>query len=216
VTCGRNTAVPEVRSLIYLSPEVLVIKPPLLFDLAPCFDAAVRPVHIKNVGLGADKPLDDFWKKVYATVGVADIQATVESFVDAQHIRAYFNAGAFSISPSAGVFRRWLNCFEALVCNEAFQAGACQDERHRVFLHQAVLSALLVTMLDSGRIRALPPSYGYPYNLHQAVPPERRTAALNDLTCVIYEQRTMNPDRMDDIHVHAPLRSWLSARAAQT
>jgi hypothetical protein len=99
---------PRVRALIWLSPDCLIVKPPLSFDLAPSFDAVVRPVHIKNVGLLATGPVDDFWKKIYETVGVDDVQIRVESFVDAQHIRAYFNSHALAVNPSRGLFRRWV------------------------------------------------------------------------------------------------------------
>ena len=202
----------EVRSLIWLSPDCLIIKPPLSFDLAPSFDAAVRPVHIKNVGLLATRPVDDFWKKIYETVGVDDVQTTVESFVDAQHIRAYFNSHALAVNPSKGLFGRWFECFESLACDQAFQSGACQDERHQVFLHQAVLSALIATLLDLERIRILPPDYSYPYNLHQSVPVDRRAVALNDLVCIAYEDRSLDPNEVDDIDIRDPLRSWLLAR----
>ncbi len=210
---AEELATPKVQSLIWLSPPCLILKPPVLFDLAGSFDAAVRPVHIKNVGNLAGEPVDAFWKGVYQAVGVCDIQSTVESFVDVRHIRAYFNSAAFSVNPSAGLFRRWSECFEALVRDQEFQSGPCQDERHRLFLHQAVLSALIVTMLDPERIRTLPPDYGYPYNLHQDVPQDRRATALDDLVCAIYEERSVDPHVMDDIEVNEPLRSWLSAYA---
>lgn len=207
-------AVPGARSLIWLSPDCLIIQPPLSFDLSlsPGFDAALRPVHIKNIGLDAGQPLDDFWKTVYETVGVDDIQTTVESFVDGQRIRAYFNSHALAVNPSKGLFRRWFECFESLVCDRTFQSGPCQDELHQIFLHQAVLSALIATSLDPERIRNLPPDYSYPYNLHGQVPAERRARALNDLVCIAYEDRPLDPDVMNDIEVHEPLRSWLSSR----
>lgn len=80
----------QVQSLVWIDPGCLVVNPPLLFSLGPASDAAVRPVHIRNIGLAPTEPLDGFWTKIYETVGVKDIQATVESFVDIQHIRAYF------------------------------------------------------------------------------------------------------------------------------
>ncbi|MCP4537480.1 MAG: hypothetical protein GY832_10070 [Chloroflexi bacterium] len=205
----------KVRSLVWLSSDCLIIKPPLLFDLAPTFDAAVRPVHVRNVGLGATEALDGFWKKVYQTVGVQDVQTTVESFVDVQHIRAYFNSHILAVNPSKGVFRRWFEGFESLVCDQTFQSGSCRDERHQIFLHQAVLSALIVTMLDPERIRTLPPDYSYPYNLHQRVPTDCQALALNDLVCIAYEDRSLDPNVVDDVGIDEPLRSWLSARVNQ-
>ncbi len=82
--CARaeEMAPPTAQSLVWLSPDCLIVKPPLLFDLAPSLDAAVRPVHIQNVGLPATAPLDAFWQGIYETIGIQDVEATVESFID--------------------------------------------------------------------------------------------------------------------------------------
>ena len=207
-------ATPKIQSLVWFNPDCLVIRPPLLLELAASFDVAIRPVHIRNVGLPATAPLDGYWRKIYEAVGVQDIQATVDSFVDAQHIRAYFNTHAFAVNPFKGLFCRWLNCFETLVCDQEFQSDACQAERHKIFLHQAVLSALIATSIDPRRLRILPPDYSYPYNLHQSVPLDRRAMILNDLVCIAYEDRPLDPTIVDDIEIHEPLRSWLSARTS--
>lgn len=213
--CARaeELAGPGVQSLVFLAPENLIITPPLLFDLGGAFDVAARPVHIKNVGLDVAEPLDGFWEGVYRAVGVRDVPITVESFVDAQHIRAYFNSAAFSVNPSRGLFRQWSECFEALVCDQEFQSGPGQDIWHQVFLHQAVLSTLIATTVAPTRLRILPPDYVYPYNLHGSVPLERRARALNDLVCIYAEDRSLDPDVVDDVEIYEPLRSWLSTHA---
>jgi hypothetical protein len=206
---AESLASTEVQSLVWLTPECLIIQPPTLFDLGNNYDAAVRPVHIKNVGSPAIEPIDDFWRKVYQAVGVEDIHATVESFIDQKQIRAYFNSAAFAVNPSLGLCQRWYEAFEALVNDKEYQMQACQDEHHQIFLHQAILSALLATMLDAECLRILPPDYVYPYNLHCDVPPERRAAIMNDLVCIYYEGRSLDPGKIDDIEVAEPLRSWL-------
>ncbi len=207
-------ATERFRSLIWIDPACLVIQPPVLFDLGHSFDAAVRPVHIRNVGLPLAEPVDGFWKKTYETVGVHDIRAAVESFVDGQQIRAYYNTHALAIDPSLGLLSRWYECFEALATDQGFQTTSCADDLHQIFLHQAVLSALLATAVEPGRIRVLPPDYNYPYNLHQAVPFDRRAASLNDLVCITYEDRSLDPNVVDDIDIHEPLRSWLALHSS--
>jgi hypothetical protein len=204
----------NVQTLIWVDPTCLVIRPPLLFDLGESMDAAVRPVHIQNVGLLSSQSVDDFWKRVYEVVGVSDIQMSVETFVGAERIRAYFNSHAFAIRPSTGLLGWWFECFQRLVCDEEYQKDACHDDLHQIFLHQAILSAALVARLESERIRILPPEYNYPYNLHSSVPKERRAEALNDLVCITYEGRDIDPWRVDDIKINEPLRSWLSTRVA--
>jgi hypothetical protein len=212
--CAQAEALvtPSVQSLVWVASDCLVVKPPLLFDLVASFDAAVRPVHITNVGLLDAAPLNDYWKRVFEVVGVQDVRSTVKTFVDEQRVRAYFNSHALAVNPSKGLFGRWFELFETLVCDREYQACSCQDGFRQVFLHQALLSTLIVTELEPQRIRLLPPEYNYPYNLHQSIPVGKRAAALNDLVCFVYEDLSLNPSVIDDIEIHEPLRSWLAAR----
>jgi hypothetical protein len=213
--CARaeQLAPAGVHALVWVDPPCLLVNSPLLYDLAGETDAAVRPVHIRNVGLRVAEPLDAYWKKIFEAVGVHDIQVVVESFVDQQRIRAYFNTHAFAVNPAKGLLCAWLEGFEKLIGDQEFQVSACQDDLHQVFLHQAVLSALLAASLDPDRVRILPPDYNYPYNLHLSLAPDRRAAALNDLVSFTYEGRSIAPTGVTDIVICEPLRSWLGQHA---
>jgi hypothetical protein len=166
------------------------------------------------VGLSPSEPLDAFWRGIYAAVGVEDVPLAVESFIGRQRLRAYFNSHGLAARPGLALFERWYQLFERLVRDERFQAAACQDERHQIFLFQALWSALVASSVDPQRIHILLPAYNYPYNLHDRVPQHRRAAALNDLVCFTFEGRAIHPDVVTDIEIREPLRSWLRARAA--
>lgn len=215
--CARaeELAAGTVDSLVWLIPECLILRPPVLLELPDSLTAAVRPVHIKNIGLPAESAPDVFWEGIFGAVGEPDPSFTVESFVESERIRPYFNSAAFSVRPAAGLMRRWLELFEGLVNDAAFQVAACGDERHRIFLHQAVLSTLIATSVDRTGIRELPPDYGYPYNLHDSVPAEKRARVLDDLVCAIYEHRSVDPDSVTDIEMREPLRSWLRGKVGE-
>ncbi len=215
--CAQAEAMvaPGTRSLVCIDPLCVIINPPILFDLGSAFDAAVRPVHIRNVGLLATDPLDAFWERVYETVGVADITTTVESFVDAQCLRAYYNTHAFAINPAKGLLRRWLTYFELLVGDNDWQTRACPDVEHQLFLFQAILSALIVSSVEPHRIRVLPATYNYPYHLHQATPAERRAHSLSDLICLAYEDAALDPDTMSNIAIDEQLKVWLVRQFAR-
>ncbi len=208
--CARAEELfPDQETLIWIDPGCLVVNPPVEYMLNDEYNCAVRPVHIKNVGLLEDESLDVFWKKIYEVVGLEDTKRMVETFIGKQQIRAYYNTHAFSVNPAAELLGRWLRNFEQLVQDKSYQGIACEDEWHKIFLHQAVLSALIAGRCKEDRVKLLPPEYNYPYNLQNKVPEERRASALNNLVTIAYEKRSLNPDRIEDIDIHDPLRRWL-------
>lgn len=210
--CAEELAPAGTPALVWLDSNCLIVQPPLLFDLGSAFDAALRPVHIRNVGLPLAEPLDAFWGGIYAALGVTEVPLTVTSFIDRQELRAYFNSHAMAIRPALGLFSRWQELFEKLVADRSFQSTACGDELHRIFLFQALFSVLVATSLPPQRIRILPESYNYPYHLHDRIPAGQRAGALNDLVLVCNEDRLPHPDRVTDIEIREPLRSWLAQR----
>jgi len=70
-----------------------------------------------------------------------------------------------------------------------------------------LLSAILAS--EQIRIRMLPEEYCYPYNLHEKVPKDRKARTLNELACIAYEGRSLNPETITDIIIEEPLRTWL-------
>jgi hypothetical protein len=112
-----------------------------------------------------------------------------------------------------GVLRTWWEYFKTLVSDRDFQQGPCRGEAHQIFLHQAILSALLIKLLDMERILLLPPEYSYPLHFQDQIPPVRRAQRLNDLVCPVYEELQPHPAGLAGIAVDEPLRSWLSERA---
>jgi hypothetical protein len=210
---AEEMAGPEVCSLVLLSLDCLIIKPPRLFDLGPSAgvavaDAAFRPVHHQNVGSPAHEPPDVFWQGIYQALEVDDMPYAVESFADGRTLRPYFNSHCFAWNPAKGLARAWWQSFKAMVKDEAFQAGPCRDELHQIFLHQAILSTLVPKMLAWERVRLLPPEYNYPLNLLEEMPLERRAPVLNDLVNAVYEEAFP----WTGIEVREPLRSWLKER----
>ncbi len=209
--CARAEELAEtgIRSLIWLSLDCLIVNPPILFDLDGSHDAALRPVHIRNVGSPIQEPLDDYWTAVYRAIGVEGTPYAVESYVDSQNLRPYFNTHCFSVNPTKGILQAWREHFKALVTDGAFQAGPCREDLHRVFLHQVVLSALITKLLGQERIRRLPPEYSYPLHLQEKIPPGRRIPYLNQTVCPVYEKANL----LDGLDIREPLKAWLAAHS---
>jgi hypothetical protein len=194
------------RSLVWFGSGCLVFNPPELLALGPDCDAAFRPVHIANVGSSRSGPLDDYWAAVYAAVGAQDGNLSVESLLDARRLRPYYNTHCFAVSPALGLMASWRDSFRLLVADRAFQSGPCHDEIHRIFLHQAVLSALVTRSVAPGRLRVLPPGYSYPLHFHAKLADAKRARVMNDITCAAYEEDS----DLAAVPAAEPLKSWLA------
>ncbi len=196
-------------TLTWIDPSCLILNPPGLYELDHNNQAAFRPVHIQNVGLQVKDPLDDYWHSIYQAAGFEDTSRSIESFVDGQLLRVYFNTHAFSIKSGYGLMGRWLELFTRLVKDSEFQTNCCQDQKHRIFLFQAVLSAMIAQALTEEAIRILPPTYNYPYNLQAQIPAGIRASSLSDLVSITYEGRSLDPQKVKDIEISEPIRSFL-------
>jgi hypothetical protein len=111
--------------------------------------------------------------------------------------------------------QRWYELFQQLVGDALFQAKACADELHQVFLFQALLSTLVATSIEPARIRILPPTYNYPYHLQDMIPADRRFSSLNETVCFTYEDCNIHPNLVTGIDLREPLRTWLETRVPE-
>lgn len=206
---AEKIALGDYKTITWIDQDCLILNPPLLYILNDDMDAAFRPVHIQNVGLRSEDPLDEYWRRIYLACGMKDIEARVDSFVDGVHLRAYFNTHAFSVDPNKGLMSVWLEIFTKLVTDQGFQASCCTDRRHQVFLFQAILSALIIREVKLDRIRILPPVYNYPYNLQTTIPMEKRVRSIDNLVTLTYEGKPIDPEKVKDIEIPAPYYDFL-------
>jgi hypothetical protein len=174
------------RQLVWLDNNAVLLQPPTLFDLAPSLDLAIRPVHLRNIGSPTSEAIDPFWKKIYENAGLqSPVTESIESLVDSQTLRPYFNCCAYSIRPEKKILQAWWSLFESLVRDSSFQSGPCQDQLHRIFLHQAVFSALVTKQVEWNRIAIVPPNYWYPLHLHQRLMTAGRSLQARDVIGIL-------------------------------
>lgn len=208
----ERLAADRIDTLAWFDPETLVVGPLQALDLGDKFDAAVKPVFkVNNVALPADASPDAFWKPIYKATGLDPARIpVVKSILEGRSIKAYFNCEIFSVRPRMGIFREWAARLESFLKDQEYQRTACLDSLHRLFLHQAVLSAVIVSKTQASRRAELPNSCGYPFNLHRDLPPAQKAAALNGLSGIILETVwDDDPGWMKLMEIHEPLRGWL-------
>jgi hypothetical protein len=119
-------------------------------------------------------------------------------------------------------FRVWAKVLEEFIHDREYQRTALTDRGRRIFLHQAVISTLIVSKLERREIHLLPRGYNYPLFCHDLdfttltgeaykVPPHKRARTLNELTSVFIESLfAEHADWLKFIPpAEEPLKSWL-------
>jgi len=200
-------------TLVWCDPGVLVLQPPAALDLGGAFDVAVRPVSLANtIGLAPGTPPDNYWTPIYQATGLdyRNLPA-VESIVDHVQLQPYFNCEVFAVNPRWGLCAEWARILSELLGDPEYQKNACPTFLKRLFLHQAVLSAVLQSRVAPGRLRPLPLANGYPFEQHPRLAEAQRVASLDDVSVVILDTAWQrSPNWLSRIGCGETLRSWLA------
>ena len=213
----------KVGTLVWLDPETIILGPPKEYDLKKGSAAAVAPVTFINTGQAESEPVDTYWGPIYKKCNL-DLKKifTVETFVDRKKVRAWLNCGMFSVRPERGLLREWAKILDEFINDQEYQRSAITDRIHRTFLHQAVISTLIVARLERQEIHMLSKAYNYPLFCHDLdfttltagtyrVPPGKKAKKLNDLISIFIE--SLFAEHADWIKfvppIDEPLKTWL-------
>ncbi len=202
----------RIKTLAWFDPETIVLGPLNELELSANGQTAIRPVFlVNNIGLHPDSSLNPYWAPIYKTNRLeARKVPVIETVGDGKPVRAYYNCEIFSVNPGLGIFNEWSRQLTALLRDSTYQKSACQGFLQKLFLHQAVLSAVIASRVSQNKIRTLPLTCGYPVNLHPRFPDGKNIAKLDSLSCAILENVWIqNPNWMDMFIITEPHRSWL-------
>ncbi len=200
-------------TLVWMDAETLILAPPVHLVLGGGASVALKPVFKKNaIGQSPGDAPDGFWGPLYQAAGVeAGAVPEVQVYSTGEAVRAYYNSEVIAFDPARGVCREWARLLTRFVEDGGYQKAACPDALHKIFLHQAVLSAVIAARTSASERVALPAECGYPLNLHEELPADRRAVRLDDVEALIYEddwdQRT---DFLDIVPAGEDLRRWLA------
>jgi hypothetical protein len=203
----------ETKMLVWMNEDTLIVRPPVDFLLHKGINFAYRPVHHTRIGSVYDKPPDDFWSLIYQHCSVEEGKAfPMETCTRDNTIRVYFNAGLLVVRPEQRLLEKWLDHFGRLYQHPDFQPFFKNDVLYMVFMHQAVLSGVVLSMFGKDELLELPETFNYPLHLHQEYPMEYRPQVLNNLITCRYEGIEDLQNSLRKIPVEEPLKSWLDER----
>lgn len=203
----------ESERLAWLGSNTVVFHEPNQFLIPDRKQVGYRPVHHVNIGLLARQALDPFWTRVYEECQVPDDRVfSMETHVDARTIRPYFNATSLVVRPEHGLFTTWREIFFKTYQKSDFLEFYRRDERYAVFIHQAILSGLILNMFRKRDLIQLPGTYNYPLHLWRDDVTPARPRRLADLVTVRHEGFYKDPAWRDKMPEGDDLKNWLAGR----
>jgi hypothetical protein len=201
------------ETLAWMVEDTLVLNPPTPFLLPENVCLACRPVHHTKIGSIYGKPPDGFWSLIYRHCGVDEERLfPMETCTRDNVLRPYFNAGLLVVRPDRRLLRTWRNCFESLHRRPEFEPFYEQDVAYRIFMHQAVLAGVALSMLERDELRQLLETVNYPLHLHSEYPSEHQPGALNELITCRYERIEDLRNSLKVIPAREPLKRWLDEK----
>ncbi len=210
---AESTATGKTDLLIWLGSNTIVLKEPQAFLLNEGKNVGYRPVHHTNVGSVYDSPLDPFWTLIYKYCGVSNERVfAMKTHIDGKVIRPYFNAGILITRPEKELLKEWHDTFFTVYQAPELQKLYKQNERYVIFVHQAILSGVILHKFPRDEIAELPDTYNYPVHLHDEDVTTHRPSSIEQLVTLRHEGFYQDPDWLENMPAGDSLKQWLAER----
>lgn len=201
----------ETDILAWLDSNTLLVNEPKEFILPEGKSLGYRPVHHLLIGSRFDQPLDPFWSQVYRSCRVPQERVfPMRPVVEDIRMRPYFNAGILVARPERRLFRDWYDTFLNLYQSPVFKAFYEKDQRYIIFLHQAVLSGIVLRSMQQADLLELPDTYNYPVHLFAQDTTSRRPASMDELVTFRHEGFYQDAGWMQKMPASDRLKQWLA------
>jgi hypothetical protein len=175
--------------LAWMGIDTLILNPPTAFLLEKHISVGYRPVHHTLIGSLLENPPDPFWSLIYEKLRVPqDAVFPMHPHVDHNIIRPYVNAGHLVVRPERRIFQTWWESFKLVYDDPSFEPLYEQNILYEIFIHQAVITGVILSQLRKEELLELPFTYNYPLHLYHEAPEDLRPEHVNDLVTVRYEK----------------------------
>lgn len=213
---AESLAIGQTDLLVWLSSNTIVLREPTAFALPQERSLGYRPVHHINIGSPYDDTLDTFWTLVYQDCKVPDDRIfPMQTHVDALTIRPYFNAGIIVTRPEKQLFKAWRDVFFEVYRKPQLQEMYQQDQRYTIFIHQAILSGVILSTFESQHIQELPRTYNYPVHLYAEDATIHRPTQLDEMVTIRHEGFYHDPQWKEKMPASDSLKEWLAETLRQ-
>jgi len=185
---AEETSLGKTSFLVWMMPNTVMVQEPKDFLLENGKSIGLRPVHHTLIGSRYGELVDPFWTLIYSYCNVPENRIfPMMTHVDGTTIRPYFNAGLLVTRPEKQLLQAWRCTYFAAYAEPSFQEFYRQDERYKVFIHQAILSGVILSALSTNEIQELPSKYNYPLHLHAQDVTGQTPSCLEELVTFRHE-----------------------------
>jgi hypothetical protein len=193
--------------LVFVDSDTVFLREPAEFR-DPDWLVGVRPVGSRNIGSrGEGDRWEEHWQHVYGVTGATG-RPWVETVIEGERIRGYYNTGLVAVQRRAGVFKAWLDILEEVL------ASGFELKKMRGQVDQLIFAAVTADLDE--RLRVLPDIYNYPLPKRIKMRPEMQALDLDDLVHVHLHRWVHKPGFLDDVHPPLDTKSeryrWLAER----
>lgn len=203
----------RTRLLVWLDPDSIIFNEPEPLLLPPAVVLGCRPVDHLLIGSPFAEAIDEFWQAICVTYQVPEERLfPMTTSADEVTIRPYFNAGLLVVRPEAGLLRLWQRHFLEALRTRRFNPFFAADVLYRLFLHQAILTGVILSSLTEQQIKILSHLLNYPLHMHLQYPSQRRPEKLDDLISGRYDTLFHDPSWPNLFPSNEPLKSWLAGQ----
>ncbi|GAB5522883.1 MAG: hypothetical protein Roseis2KO_07550 [Roseivirga sp.] len=173
--------------LLFLDSDHLVLND--LKGLLPgSVDASMRVVNKKGVGTNGQDENTAYWKKLYETLGVGNLQF-VETVIGGERIFSYYNAGLIFARRGSGIFQQWRANFEKVM------KMGIMPLQGLFFVEQSVLSATIASMQLN--VNELPGTYNYSPESHFYLSGKNSALGLDQINTFHYHRLFTPPAKIN-------------------
>lgn len=201
----------QTEQLAWVLPDTVFVSTPACFILPNGKQFGYRPVHHANIGSDFAHPPDGFWSFILEHCHVPEAHIfPMETCTRDKILRPYVNAGVLITRPENRLLQSWRDHFSAALEHDDLKP-LLENRRNAIFLHQAILSGVMIQVFPPNTLYELPETVNYPLHLHHEYPPDHAPRTLNDLITFRYETVDELREGISKISLSSDLKDWLIA-----
>jgi len=192
--------------LVWMDSDTLFAGEPSELMLKEDVSLGYRPVMLKNISSIYAEPVNAFWGFIYEHCRTPDEHIfPMLTTVDKVQIRPQFNAGIMSVRPAKKLLQTWRDNFERLYQQPELAPFYQEHVLYRIFVHQSVLAATLLTMLREDEMQDFGPRVNLPMFLENEPDVASKAITLRYDDFEFFER----PDWEKKVVLSKNFESWL-------